>query len=216
MRVGLTNFPVAERAKRHLIVELDRLGFPVIGKDAATGGDPVNGLCFDLLSSTDRSVVIGHDDGRHHDRPRRERPGLPGAPARRARRAVPHDARPLPPRGRATTTSGSSSTSPRDADRIARCRALFGDETADYQTAIDRHYAEGAAGRVGAVVPHELRDDASLRGLRRDVGALPAHLRHDRDGIRVRTDGGGGSRRVLALPRPRHRACGCRCRPRST
>ncbi len=57
------NFPVAERAKRHLIVELDRLGFPVIGKDAAAGGDPVNGLCFDLLSSTDRSVMIGHDDG---------------------------------------------------------------------------------------------------------------------------------------------------------
>ncbi|MET0784526.1 MAG: putative zinc-binding metallopeptidase, partial [Leifsonia flava] len=56
---GLRNFPLAERAKRHLIAELDELGFPVVGKTE----DPVNGLAFDLLSSTDQKVFIAHDDG---------------------------------------------------------------------------------------------------------------------------------------------------------
>ena len=42
---GLANFPAAERAKRHLVVELDTLGFPVVGKHE----DPENGLAFDLL-----------------------------------------------------------------------------------------------------------------------------------------------------------------------
>ena len=62
--VGIEQFPVAEQAKRHLIVELDTLGFPVVGKDV----DPVNGLAFDLLSSAEsvaggENVVIGHEDG---------------------------------------------------------------------------------------------------------------------------------------------------------
>ena len=39
----------------------------------------------------------------------------------------------------ATTTSGSWS----GASCWTRCRELFGDETADYQGEIDRHYAEG-------------------------------------------------------------------------
>jgi hypothetical protein len=37
---GLANYPAAERAKRHLITELDTLGFPVVGKFQ----DPENGL----------------------------------------------------------------------------------------------------------------------------------------------------------------------------
>ena len=61
--VGLENYPAAERAKRHLIAELDTLGFPVVGKDPETGGDPENGLAFDLLSSVAENVVIGHEDG---------------------------------------------------------------------------------------------------------------------------------------------------------
>jgi len=60
---GIENFPIAERAKRHLIAELDNLGFPVVGTAVVTGGDPVNGICFDLHSSTARRVVTGHDAG---------------------------------------------------------------------------------------------------------------------------------------------------------
>ena len=56
---GIAEFPVAERAKRQLLAELDRLGFVVA--DRAT--DPERGLCFDMLSSVDENVVIGHADG---------------------------------------------------------------------------------------------------------------------------------------------------------
>ena len=102
--VGLVNYPEAERAKRHLIVELDTLGFPVIGKDPETGGDPENGLAFDLLSRPvargTRRSSIGHENGRDHHRPRGERRRLPREGPGQAGRALPHDARPLPPRGR--------------------------------------------------------------------------------------------------------------------
>jgi hypothetical protein len=56
---GLANYPAAEHAKRHLIVELDTLGFPVVGKHV----DPENGPAFDLLSSVEENVVIGHANG---------------------------------------------------------------------------------------------------------------------------------------------------------
>lgn len=56
---GLANYPAAERAKRHLITELDTLGFPVVGKFE----DPENGLAFDLLSSVEENVRIGHANG---------------------------------------------------------------------------------------------------------------------------------------------------------
>ena len=60
--VGLENYPDAERAKRHLVLELDTLGFRVVGKDPRPGR-PDKGLAFDLLSSVAGNVVIGHEDG---------------------------------------------------------------------------------------------------------------------------------------------------------
>ena len=41
------------------MVELDTLGFPVVGKH----DDPENGLAFDLLSSVEKNVTIGHANG---------------------------------------------------------------------------------------------------------------------------------------------------------
>ncbi|MGH7292798.1 MAG: putative zinc-binding metallopeptidase, partial [Myxococcota bacterium] len=140
---GVANFPVAERAKRHLIVELDRLGFPVIGKDAVTGGDPVNGLCFDLLSSTDRSVVIGHEDGvitidlAESDPAYRER--LRGELDEPYRTMLGHFRHEI-----GHYYEWQLVELAQDAGRLARARELFGDETIDYQTEIDRHYALGA------------------------------------------------------------------------
>ena len=77
---GLEKFPAAERAKRHLVVELDTLGFPVVGKQT----DPENGLAFDLLSSTpgvgNEHVVIGHEDGSSPSTwPRATRPTASGS-----------------------------------------------------------------------------------------------------------------------------------------
>jgi hypothetical protein len=133
--VGLAQLVAAERAKRHLLVGLDALGLPVVGKDV----DPVNGLAFDLLSSVDEGVVIGHADGvvtidlaesaddlRESVRVELDEPYRTMLGHFRHEVGHYYDWQLVadgPPRG--------------------RYRELFGDETADYQEAIDRHYAQG-------------------------------------------------------------------------
>ena len=139
---GIANFAVAERAKRHLIAELDSLGFAVVGKDAATGGDVQNGLCFDLLSSTDQSVTIGHDHGvitidlAESDPAYRER--MRGELDEQYRTMLGHFRHEIGHYYEWQLVERST-----EAERVARGRELFGDETADYQAALDRHYAEG-------------------------------------------------------------------------
>ena len=54
---GLRQYAVAEAAKRRLVVELDELGLPVVPSDGYLG------LAFDLLSSSDRPVTTGYDNG---------------------------------------------------------------------------------------------------------------------------------------------------------
>jgi hypothetical protein len=136
---GMVHYPEAERSKRHLVAELDTLGFSVIGKDPATGGDPVNGLAFDLLSSVAENVVIGHDDGvitidlAESDAAHREKV--------RARLAEPY--RTMLGHFRHEVGHYYEWQLVRGDERMARCRELFGDESADYQEAIDRHYAQG-------------------------------------------------------------------------
>ncbi len=133
--VGLENYPAAEQAKRHLLVELDTLGFPVVGK----GQDPDQGLAFDLLSSVDEDVVIGHADGvitidlAESDDAYREKV--------RARLSEPY--RTMLGHFRHEFGHYAEWQLVRGDDRMTRCRELFGDETADYQAALDRHYADG-------------------------------------------------------------------------
>ena len=132
--VGLVNFPVAEAAKRHLIVELDTLGFPVVGKDT----DPENGLAFDLLSSVAENVVIGHEDGvitidlAESDVAYREK----------VRSKLDEPYRTMLGHFRHEVGHYYEWQLVRD-DLIAPCRELFGDESKDYQAEIDRHYSEG-------------------------------------------------------------------------
>jgi len=135
---GLHNFPLASRAKRHLIAELDALGFPVVGK----GDDPVGGVAFDLLSSTDSQVMIAHDDGiitidlaegndSHRERIRSQLDEAYRTMLGHFRHEVGHYYE-----WQLIEESG-------DDDLIAKCRGLFGDETADYQESVDRHYSAG-------------------------------------------------------------------------
>jgi len=136
---GLAHYPEAERAKRHLVAELDVLGFPLVGKDPATGGDPANGLAFDLLSSVAENVVIGHDDGvitidlAESDAAYREKV--------RARLAEPY--RTMLGHFRHEVGHYFEWQLVRGDELMTRCRKLFGDETADYAAALDRHYAQG-------------------------------------------------------------------------
>jgi hypothetical protein len=140
--VGLENYPAAERAKRHLVLELDTLGFRVVGKDPGTGGDPEQGLAFDLLSSAAGSsgpVVIGHEDGvvtidlAESDDAYREKV--------RTRLAEPY--RTMLGHFRHEVGHYYEWQLVRGDELMARARELFGDESADYQQALDRHYADG-------------------------------------------------------------------------
>jgi hypothetical protein len=132
---GLANFPAAERAKRHLVFELDTLGFPVVSKHQ----DPENGLAFDLLSSVEENVVIGHANGlitidlaeseAAHRIEVRENLGEP------YRTMLGHF--------RHEVGHYYEWQLVRDDVVLKECRDLFGDESKDYQAEIDRHYAEG-------------------------------------------------------------------------
>ncbi|MEH3033240.1 MAG: putative zinc-binding metallopeptidase [Aeromicrobium erythreum] len=131
---GLSQYPVAERAKRHLLVELDVLGLPVRRQEAEGDG----GLAFDLLSSVDENVVIGHADGvitidlAEGDDAHREKVRVElDEPYRTMLGHLRHE---IGHYFESVLAVGA------DLDRV---RALFGDDTKDYQAEIDRHYAEG-------------------------------------------------------------------------
>jgi hypothetical protein len=130
--VGRAQLPAAEAAKRYLVVELDTLGFDL------------SGLVFDMLSSTDagaEGVVIGHADGvitldlAATDDTRRGwiRHEL-AEPYRTLLGHLRHEV------GHYVQSQLVTDQQP---DRLDRSRTLFGDETADYQAAIDRHRDEG-------------------------------------------------------------------------
>ncbi len=137
---GLKSFPVAERAKRHLIRELDELGFPLVGKK----DDPVNGLAFDLLSSTLSPVLIAHADGivtidlaegddSHRERVRQQLDEPYRTMLGHFRHEVGHYM--------------EWQLVERHPDVLKAARALFGDETADYEAAARRHYDQGPPAR---------------------------------------------------------------------
>ena len=123
--VGLARFAVAEAAKRRLVFELHELGL-------ATDG----GLRFDFLSSERGPVTTGHADGvvtldlAEVDPVARERTRTElDEPYRTVlghlRHEIGHYYQPL------LVTDDE------------RCRALFGDDRADYGEALERHYASG-------------------------------------------------------------------------
>jgi len=132
---GLDGFALAEAAKRRLLFELADIGLPIVGWQERAGG-----LAFDLLSSELAPVSTGHADGvitldlQETDPAHRERMRVRlGEPYRTVlghfRHEIGHYYEPL------LIVPGTSAEQ--------RCRELFGDERADYQEALDRHYAEG-------------------------------------------------------------------------
>ncbi|GAA2000250.1 putative zinc-binding metallopeptidase [Microbacterium ulmi] len=135
---GLANFPLAERAKRQLVAELDALGFPVVGK----AQDAANGLAFDLLSSSSQQVMIAHADGvvtidlAEGDDSHRER--VRSTLAEPYRTMLGHFRHEIGHYYEWQLVERAA-----DPAVLAQCRALFGDETADYASAVQRHYDEG-------------------------------------------------------------------------
>ncbi|MET1035976.1 MAG: putative zinc-binding metallopeptidase [Arthrobacter sp.] len=134
---GLSQFVDGERAKRRLIAELDALGLPIVTR----AEDPQGGLAFDLLSSADANVVIGHADGvitldlaETEDAYRERMRAQLDEPYRTVLGHFRHEV------GHYFETVLVFA----DGERTRAARALFGDDTKDYQAEIDRHYAEGA------------------------------------------------------------------------
>ena len=131
---ALAMFARAEAAKRRLLYQLDDLGLPVVGRDV----DPEGGLAFDLLSSAQENVTIGHASGvvtidlAEGDDGYREQ--------LRVRLAEPY--RTMLGHLRHETGHWYWEVLVDRAGHTAAFRALFGDETADYAAALQRHYAE--------------------------------------------------------------------------
>lgn len=166
-------FAEAEAAKRHLVAELDALGLPL----RTRAEDPVDGLCFDLLASdgiaSSSDVVIGHAEGvitidlAESDDAYREN----------VRAALDEPYRTMLGHFRHEVGHYYEWQLVRGEDRIRRCREVFGDESASYQEAIQRHYDEGA--------PADWRDSyistyATMHPFE-DFAETWAHLLHIRD-----------------------------------
>ncbi|MDO9378800.1 MAG: putative zinc-binding metallopeptidase [Nocardioidaceae bacterium] len=131
---GLDQFWTAEKSKRRLVFELDELGLPIVPRV----GD--KGLAFDLLSSANEHVVTGHADGvitldlAESDIVHREQLRLDlDEPYRTMLGHFRHE---IGHYYQQVLVTGSTFEE--------RCRERFGDERADYQEALDRHYQHGA------------------------------------------------------------------------
>lgn len=135
--VALQKLARTEEAKRRLVLQLTSLGLPIVGWDVQPGG-----LGFDLLSSLSdgRPVTIGHAHGiitidlaeSLDDRREALRVRL-GEPYRTILGHLRHE-----------VGHYYQSVLLTDEASWNRCRALFGDERASYQDALQRHYALGA------------------------------------------------------------------------
>lgn len=136
-RKALAAFADAERAKRRLIFELAELKLPIVGR----AQDPEFGLAFDLLSSETETVSTGHHNGvitldlAEGDDVHREQ--LRIALSEPYRTLLGHFRHEIGHYYFYRLVGGS-------AEQTARFVELFGDPTTDYQSALDRHYSQGA------------------------------------------------------------------------
>ena len=188
---GMAELVRGEMAKRRLIFQLAELGLPLVRRDEATG----SGLAFDLLSSTETKVVTGHDDGvitldlAEADDEHRERLRLQLSEPYRTilghfRHEIGHYYWPL---------------LVHDADTLAACRALFGDDRGDYALAVKKHYDSPAdddgswttdyISRYATMHPHE------------DWAETFAHYLHILDTLQTAESFGLGTTDPLGLRR---------------
>ena len=128
-----------ELAKRRLVYTLLSLRLPVVPKTS----DPVTGLAFEFLADdpvAGTSVLTGHDEGRivlnvaEADDAEREKRRL----------ALGEPYRTLVGHFRHEIGHYYWDRLIKNGPRLAAFRELFGDETASYDEALQRHYAQGA------------------------------------------------------------------------
>lgn len=134
--VGLAQFFDAERAKRHLVHELDTLGFPIVSRQQ----DAENGLCFDLLSSVAANVTIGHANGVITI----DLAESQGSHRERLREQLDEPYRTMLGHFRHESGHYFEWQLVRGEQLLTRSRELFGDERESYADALERHYQQGA------------------------------------------------------------------------
>jgi hypothetical protein len=134
-RDALGGFAAAEADKRRLLFSLLELSLPVHGFRERSGG-----LAFDFLSSAAAPVSTGHADGlitldltETNPAAREQRRMALGEPYRtllgHLRHEIGHYYQPI--------------LAPEGSGARERCRAVFGDDRADYKQALEHHYADG-------------------------------------------------------------------------
>lgn len=132
---GLPRFYEAEQAKRRLLYELDSLGLPVHPRHEGTG----DGVTFDLLSSTQGPVTTGHADGvitldlAEGDTVHREKQRIELGEAYRT----------LLGHFRHEIGHYYWNVLVDRTEWLTTFRDVFGDESASYSDAVDRHYSQG-------------------------------------------------------------------------
>lgn len=138
-----------EAAKRRLLYTLDRLGLPVHGRDR----DPESGLAFAFLADDEPSAEFSDDVGAYRRVMTGHRGGLitinlaEADPSSREqmRERMNEFYRTLLGHFRHESGHYYWDRLIRDTPWIEEFRARFGDERNDYEAALGRHYAEGAA-----------------------------------------------------------------------
>jgi hypothetical protein len=131
---GLVQFRVAEDAKRRLVFQLRSLGLRLQPRDEVAG----TGVAFDLLASAYEPVTTGHAGGvitldlAESDDVHREQ----------VRQQLREPYRTVLGHFRHEIGHHLFGVLVGEAE-LGEARALFGDETVDYQASLDRHYAQG-------------------------------------------------------------------------
>jgi hypothetical protein len=190
-QLALSELVRAEAAKRRLVFQLAEIELPLSPRDAEAG----TGVEFDLLSSSGSKVITGHDNGvitldlAEADSEHRERLRLQLAEPYRTllghfRHEIGHFYWPL-------LVS--------DERELAACRALFGDDRADYSAAVVRHYEtlgdddtswqESHISRYATMHPYE------------DWAETFAHYLHILDTLQTAESFGLGTHGTAAMPR---------------
>jgi hypothetical protein len=137
--LNLERWKRLELAKHHLFYSLQRLRLPLANRS----DNPEGGLAFDFLAdspgTTGPKVMTGHDNGLitialvEADDAERER-----------RRTLMHEPyRSLLGHFRHEVGHYFWDVLVRDGGRLDECRAVFGDDTLDYESALQTHYTNG-------------------------------------------------------------------------
>ena len=169
-----------EVAKHRLFYTLLKLRLPLATKTEDPDGP---GVRLPRSRTVGRPVMTGHDSGLITHQSGGGRRCRARAPAAADGRALPHAARPFPPRDRALLLGPPGRAIRRGSRNSARCSATSGRTT---RAALQRHYANGPPPDWQRALRHRLCQQPPVGGLRRNLGALLPHGRHAGDGARLR------------------------------